>query len=186
MENGNANTLSKVKLIISAALVLTYIAVLYLALNPDVTNEYRAYYIDEISKRWPGQSGYDCVIGEPIVFNEDSGDLKKIDRGRSDATEEGVFIEPDLTVIYLDSVPEGDYVVTLTFGPSDIDDMIDISVTGCSFSEQFVPDHQSDNIVQIPISLHRDEGSEDNLVTIRITSGYHEDILLKEVVLDEA
>ena len=101
-------------------------------------------------------------------------------------TEEGVFIEPDLTVIYLDSVPEGDYVVTLTFGPSDIDDMIDISVTGCSFSEQFVPDHQSDNIVQIPISLHRDEGSEDNLVTIRITSGYHEDILLKEVVLDEA
>lgn len=186
MEDCNTKTFSTLKIIISAVLVMTYFAVLYLALNPDVTNEYRAYYIDKISRRWPGQNGYDQETGKAMIFNEDSDDLKKIDRGRSDATEDGVYIEPDLTVIYLDCVPEGDHVVTITFAPSDIDEMIDIAVTGSDNSVQFVPEHNEDTIIEIPISLDRNVAPEDNLITIRITSGAHEDILLKEVVLDGA
>ena len=186
MEEDGSKTLSAIKLILAAILIVLYLIVLFLSLKPDITNEYRLYYIDKTSKRWPGQDGYDCTIGQTITFDDQSSDLKKIDRGRRDASGEGCLIEPDLTVIYLASMPQGDYVVTMEFAPSEIDELIDVSVTGCSFSEQFVPDSRGDSVVEIPISLNRNASPEDNLITIRISSGSHDLIMLKEVTVNAA
>ncbi|MBO4242087.1 MAG: hypothetical protein IKT14_02165 [Clostridiales bacterium] len=184
MENGTSKKASSLKIITAAALVLTYVAVLYLAVNPKVSNEYRLYYIDKTSRRWPGQSGYDIKVGEPVIFNSENDNYKKVDRGRGDVTEEGVGIESDLAVIYLDSIPAGDYDVTFTFAPSDIKDIIDIRVTGCEDEEEFFADPSYDTVVTIPISL--EDAPEDNVIQIIISSDSYEEILLKEVTVDEA
>lgn len=53
---------------ISFLLVVAYVAVAGLALNPDVSPEYRQYYVEGNVESWPGENGLDYEPGTRLYF----------------------------------------------------------------------------------------------------------------------
>lgn len=58
---------------LSFLLIIAYISVAGLAMNPTVSLEYDQYYVDGNVESWPGEDGLIYESGERFYFGENAG-----------------------------------------------------------------------------------------------------------------
>ena len=86
--------------IVSAALFIFYIWVLWNARTPEVNLAYRMYYINRELEKWPGIEGFDYVVGIPVYMNQEQKGV--VPGGKIGIILEGGFQAKELGYILTD------------------------------------------------------------------------------------
>lgn len=93
----------------SAILVISYFVILYISINPNVSWEYKLYYIEKETDIWPGNHGYDYELGTKIETRlENKQNCKRFGKGWGEYTEEGLWSNGKKSNIYFGNLPNKD------------------------------------------------------------------------------
>ena len=151
--------------IVSAALFIFYIWVLWNARTPEVNLAYRMYYINRELEKWPGIEGFDYVVGIPVYMNQEQ---------KRRVSSEGAWI-------YFDGLPEDDLRLTIV-----VDDIGKKNILTVLSNREETP---------LTLEKGRENGEREQLWTapikaengeISLLINGTEDVWVKEITIDEA
>ena len=164
--------------IVSAALFIFYIWVLWNARTPEVNLAYRMYYINRELEKWPGIEGFDYVVGIPVYMNQEQ---KRCGSGWEDRNNLGRRISSVGAWIYFDGLPEDDLRLTIV-----VDDIGKKNILTVLSNREETP---------LTLEKGRENGEREQLWTASIKAengeislliNGTEDVWVKEITIDEA
>ena len=95
----------------SIILVISYFIILYFSLNPHVSWEYTLYYITQETNIWPGNNGYNYILGTKITPSlQTKEDCKRFGKGWGNYTDNGLWSSKQKSSIYFGNLPNKDLV----------------------------------------------------------------------------
>ena len=150
--------------IVSAALFIFYIWVLWNARTPEVNLVYGMYYINRELEKWPGIDGFDYVVGIPVYMNQEQ---KRCGSGWEDRNNLGRRVSSEGAWIYFDGLPEDDLRLTIV-----VDEETPLTL------EKGRENGEREQLWTAPIKAENGE------ISLLINGA--EDVWVKEITIDEA
>lgn len=167
--------------ILSAALILFYLLVLWKARTPDVNWAYQLYYIDKEIDIWPGIDGFDYTLGEVIQMEQEQ---KRCESGWGEIEAGGRWTQAGEAAIYFDKLPDKKLKLELVYSKPAGNTEIVISANGQTIWQEVKNTAVKEEKIQMVID--RGIVLDGRLkLSIICTSSRQAGILIKEVQIDE-
>ncbi len=106
--------------LLCAALMIFYLVIFFS--KPNVSIEYRLYYIDDVLMDWVGDGGLDYKLGTPINFGTENNDLNARRKGRGWDTSSANYVSviKNDAPLFFTFDASNDLICTIKFGETNI------------------------------------------------------------------
>ena len=167
--------------VVSAALNIFYLLVLWGARTPDVNWAYQLYYIDKEINIWPGIDGFNYTLGDIILMDQEQ---KRCESGWGAIEAGGRWTQNGEATMYFDQLPDKNLKVELVCSKPAGDTDIVIKANGQDIWQEIIT--KAFDGERIEMIVDQKMVSEGRLkLSITCTSSRPVGILVKEVRIDE-